>query len=106
MAEQRSTKVATPEDLSKQLEQLRSDVSELTKTVGELSRGQVTELRSRAEQRAAELRARGRETAEHAMARARDAEQQAEDYIRERPLQSLAFAAALGVVIGFLTRPR
>lgn len=103
MAEQRSS-TASQEELSKQIEQLRSDVAEISKTLGELGRGQVTALRSRAEQGAAELRARGRETADELATRARDAEHQAEDYIRDNPLQALAIAAGLGLLVGWLTR--
>lgn len=106
MAEQRVTTTAAQEDLAKQVEQLRNDVSEITRTLGELTRGQVTDFRTRAEQRAADLRARGRETADRAVTRAREAEEQAEDYVRERPLQSLALAAALGLIVGYITRPR
>ena len=103
MAEQRSS-TATQEELAKQIEQLRSDVAEISKTLGDLGRGQVTDLRSRAERQAAELRARGRETADEVAARAREAEHQAEDYIRENPLQALAIAAGLGLLVGWLTR--
>lgn len=103
MAEQRSSK-PKEEELAKQIEQLRSDVAEITKTLGELGRGQVSELRSRAEQRAGELRARGRATTEEVVSRARDAERQAEDYVRDNPLQALAIAAGLGLLVGWLTR--
>lgn len=92
MAEQRPS-TAKHEDLSQQMEQLRSDVAEISKTLGDLGRSQVTELRSRAEKGAAEMRDR-----------ARDVEHQAEDYIREHPLQSLAIAAGLGLLVGWLTR--
>ncbi len=97
MAERRSATTTTPsqEDLAKQMEQLRSDVGEITRTLSDLTKGQVTELR-----------ARGRETAEHATARARDIEHQAEDYVRERPLQALAIAAGVGLLVGYLSRGR
>lgn len=104
MAEERASKAATQEELSKQIEQLRKDVNEIAGTLGDLTRGQVTELRSRAEQRAGELRDRGRAMADDVGARARDLEHEAEDYVRRRPLQSLAIAAGVGVLIGFLTR--
>lgn len=104
MAEQRSSGSATQEELAKQIEQLRSDVAEITRTLGELGKGQVTELRSRAEQRAAEMRARGRAAVEDAAASARRVEHDAEDYVREKPLQALAIAAGLGLLVGWLTR--
>lgn len=106
MANQRSTSLATQEDLARQVEQLRADVGEITRTLGDMSRGQVTELRARAGQRAAEIRDRGRESVEHAAERAREVERQAEDYVRERPVQALAIAAGLGLAIGYLTRRR
>ncbi len=104
MAEQRASNAATQEELSKQIEQLRKDVSEITHTLGELTRGQVTELRSRAERRASELRDRGRAMADEVGNQARDIEHEAEDYVRRKPLQSLAIAAGLGLLVGYLTR--
>ena len=104
MAEQRSSGAASQEELAKQIEQLRADVADITRTLGELGKGQVTDLRSRAEQRAAEMRARGRAVADDVGARVRDVEHEAEDYIREKPLQALAIAAGLGLLVGWLTR--
>lgn len=104
MAEQRSSSAATQEDLAKQIEQLRTDMAEITRTLADLTKGQVTELRSRAEQRAAELRARGRAAANDVAESARGLEHDAEDYVRQKPLQALAIAAGLGLLVGLLTR--
>jgi ElaB/YqjD/DUF883 family membrane-anchored ribosome-binding protein len=99
MAEQRSPaaasqdNLANQDDLTKQIERLRSDVAQITKTLGDLTKGQVTELR-----------ARGRAAAEDLAGSARRVEHDAEDYIRDRPLQALAIAAGLGVLVGWLTR--
>lgn len=99
MAEQRSPAAASQDnlskqdDLTKQIERLRSDVAQITKTLGDLTKGQVTELR-----------ARGRAAAGDLADSARRAEHDAEDYIRDRPLQALAIAAGLGVLVGWLTR--
>lgn len=46
MAQQRSSNTETKEDLVKQIEQLRPDVSEIAKTLGELTKGEAAELRS------------------------------------------------------------
>lgn len=99
MAEQRSPAAASQEnlakqdDLTKQIERLRSDVAQITKTLGDLTKGQVTELR-----------ARGRAAAEDLAGSARRVEHDAEDFIRDKPLQALAIAAGLGVLVGWLTR--
>lgn len=104
MAQQRSSNAETKEDLAKQIEQLRADVSEITKTLRELSKGEATELRSRAEQRAAELRSQGSQVADDIAAEVSDLERKVGENMQQRPLQTLAIAAGLGLLIGLLTR--
>ncbi|MGH8213240.1 MAG: DUF883 family protein, partial [Rhodanobacteraceae bacterium] len=56
----------------------------------------------RASEKAAEMRERGREMAEDARERAEDAVDAMRDFVRERPVQSLAIALGTGWLIGRL----
>ncbi|HJU25990.1 MAG TPA: hypothetical protein VJ722_04880 [Rhodanobacteraceae bacterium] len=56
----------------------------------------------RATEKAAEMRERGRELAEDARERAADAFDAMRDFVRERPVQSLAIALGTGWLIGRL----
>ena len=93
MATQRDTKAT--DDLEKQIAQLQADVADLTKTLGAV-----------AKQKAAEAGARGREALADAGDHLRRVESEAVDYVRTKPIQALAIAAGLGLLVGYLTRNR
>ena len=93
MATQRDAK--TSEDLEKQIKQLQADVAELTKTLGSVAKGKF-----------AEASAHGQQALEQAGDQLRRVEADAVDYVRAKPIQSLAIAAGLGLLVGFLTRHR
>ena len=93
MATQRDTEAT--DDLEKQIAQLQADVADLTKTLGAV-----------AKQKAAEAGARGREALADAGDHLRRVESEAVDYVRTKPIQALAIAAGLGLLVGYLTRNR
>lgn len=93
MATQLDTK--TSEELDKQVEQLQADVVELTQTLSAL-----------AKERAAEVGARGRVALEEAGDQLQRIEAGAVDFVRTKPVQALAIAAGLGLLVGYLTRRR
>lgn len=59
---------------------------------------------SRATEKAAEYSERGREAYDQALDKADDWMEQARDYVREKPLQSVAIAMGAGWVLGRLLR--
>ncbi len=70
------------QELADQLETIRAEVQNLTSTVGKIANKQL----GRAQDKAVE------------------AASQAEDAIRQNPLQSVAIAVGLGFLFGILTR--
>jgi len=95
---------ANVEELSVQIEKLRTDLSELTRTVGTIATTGAREARTAVRDRVAHAGAEGREALHRAEDRIRAYGDEAGDYVRRNPVQSLAIAAGLGLVIGFLTR--
>ena len=89
----------TADDVTKQLEALRSDVSVLSKTLSDL-----------ATERAVQMKDSARDSiASHSQAMADGAAQltrQAEDTVRAQPLAATAVAAGLGFVVGYLCNRR
>jgi ElaB/YqjD/DUF883 family membrane-anchored ribosome-binding protein len=70
------------QELAEQLETIRAEVQNLTSTVGKIANKQI----GRAQDKAVE------------------AASQAEDAIRQNPLQAVAIAVGLGFLFGVLTR--
>ena len=70
------------EDLSAQIEAIRADMQNLTSTVSRIGGTQM----DRAQEKAMETK------------------QDAEDAIKRNPLQAIAIAAGLGLLLGILTR--
>jgi len=62
----------------------------------------AAELRERGREKLEDVRERGRELAEDARERAEDAFDAMRDFVRERPVQSLAIALGAGWVLGRL----
>lgn len=89
--------------------QLKEDLRNLSRTVEELvsataddSRGNIKELRERAEKRLHETRVRLEARGEKMYLDARDSADLCDRYVRENPWTSVGVGAALGVVIGML----
>lgn len=89
--------------------QLKEDLRNLSRTVEELvsataddSRGNIKELRDRAEKRLHETRARLEAQGEKLYHDAHDSVELCDRYVRENPWTSIGVGAALGVVVGML----
>ena len=93
-------------DLEKQLQQLRKDIAALSETVSGLAAQDLRQGRDHSGRLASDIGDRGRRVMEMASDRAVDVERRAIGYVRRNPLQSMAVAAAAGVVAGWLSRDR
>lgn len=83
------------EDLEKQIAKLQDDVADLTKALGAVGKEKL-----------ASVRERGEDVLEEAGFQLREVEAQTASYVRSHPIQALAIAAGLGLLVGFLTRQR
>jgi len=106
MAAQRATETndRAETDLAIQVERLRDDISGIAKALNELGKSKAEEVAGSAADRAARITAAGRRQAEAVVSSINGLEVEASDYVRSRPLQSLAVAAALGLLVGLVTR--
>lgn len=106
MAERRTTvsSSAAEKELGDQVEQLKKDVLELTQSLKALGEAKAVDLKGSAKAKAAELAAAGRDKAEDISRAAANLEADVASYVREKPVQSLAIAAALGVLLGLISR--
>ncbi|PZX18895.1 ElaB/YqjD/DUF883 family membrane-anchored ribosome-binding protein [Palleronia aestuarii] len=83
----------TTEDLSRQVELLKTDISRLTETIGDLGRAKGRQLRSQAEDQAAYVRDRAEGKVD-----------EIEQYVRANPATALGIAAGIGLLVGLLNR--
>jgi len=90
-------------------EQLKDDLRNLSQTVEELihataddSRGNIAELRQRAQQRLQETRERLEARGEKLYANAREQMDATDRYVHDNPWTSIGIGAASGVVLGLL----
>lgn len=97
---------ATNEDLAKQIDQLRTDLSDLGDILKSLTKQRVEETKGRAASAARHAQDRGREVLDEAAATLEGLEDQAVRTVREKPAQSLAIAAGLGLLVGYLMNRR
>ncbi len=103
----RKSSDASPEsddELAKQLEQLKSDVAELSGLLKKMGLEKAEGLREDAEGRAREYAEMGRRQAEKLSSAASDLEADITAHIRDKPMQSLIMAALIGFVFGLLSR--
>jgi ElaB/YqjD/DUF883 family membrane-anchored ribosome-binding protein len=77
-----SNRTREAEDLAKQIDAIRGDLQNLTSTVSRIAGKQLNRAQDKAMETASE----------------------AEDAIRRNPLQAVAIAAGLGLLLGVLTR--
>lgn len=83
----------TTEDLSRQVDALKADITRLTETLGDYGKAKSNHYRSEAQRRADELR-------NEAQGRMQDVEV----YVRQNPAQALGIAAGVGLLIGLFSR--
>ena len=87
------------EDLSNQIEILKSDISTLTDTLGEYAKAKGVEAGETAKVKAQKVADAGRE-------KALEAQLHAEDFVRTQPAAALGLAAGLGFLVGMITSRR
>lgn len=87
------------EDLSKQIEVLKADISNLASSLGDFTKSKGEELKDNAKQKVQDTVDTGRE-------KALEAQLQAEDFVRNQPATALGIAAGLGFVIGMISSRR
>lgn len=88
------------EELEADIAKLREDISLLTRHLKETGRDSMRGARRAAE----DLKAQGEAAMEDMRARSSDMQAQVEDKVREKPITSLAIAAAVGYMLAILTR--
>ncbi|MEM7508601.1 MAG: DUF883 C-terminal domain-containing protein [Pseudomonadota bacterium] len=99
-------KTASKEDLTEQLDALRDDVAAITKTLTNMTKAETRQIGERAAAAASDLSARGQHAVEDTANMVRGLETEAVNYARAKPVQSMAMAAGLGLLVGYLMRTR
>ncbi|KIN62939.1 DUF883 domain containing protein [Sulfitobacter noctilucicola] len=87
------------EDLSKQIELLKSDIAGLTSSVSEYTVAKGTAAKDTAKAKAEELAAAGKD-------KALEAQLHTEEFIRTQPATALGIAAGVGFLVGMITARR
>jgi ElaB/YqjD/DUF883 family membrane-anchored ribosome-binding protein len=85
---------------SDELRDFLADVEDLVKRVGNVSDADVARARSKVVSALGDVRRLAGDTSDSIRERARAAAEQADDYVRERPWQSIGLAAAIGLIVG------
>ncbi len=107
MASGNSKTSASPEAaLSEQVADLRADIAAITRTLGEMSKKEASNITALTKDRIKAIGDRGQEKIDEAGELIKTVEKQASSYVRDKPLQSLAIATALGLIAGYMTRSK
>ncbi|HEV7985608.1 MAG TPA: DUF883 family protein [Steroidobacteraceae bacterium] len=77
-----------------------ADVEDLVKRVGNVSDADVARARAKVVGALGDVRRLANDTSDSLRDRARAAAEQADEYVRERPWQSIGLAAAIGLIVG------
>lgn len=77
-----------------------ADVEDLVKRVGNVSDADVARARAKVVGALGDVRRLASDTSDSLRDRARAAAEQADEYVRERPWQSIGLAAAIGLIVG------
>ena len=88
------------DEMRRDFDALRRDVSSLTEVVKQYAQLQESNLKTMANDRIVSLKAAGEDQIEHLRSRAEQTVRDAEGYVRQNPTNAVAGAAALGFIIG------
>jgi ElaB/YqjD/DUF883 family membrane-anchored ribosome-binding protein len=91
---------------SDELENLRADLDDLISRLPSLSDVDLEKAKDNLMQRIAETKEAARDVAHDAREQLDHGIECSRDYVKERPLQSVGYAAAIGFLIGLLTSRR
>lgn len=90
--------------MREELSNLKSDLDALMSHASTLTESELREARDRIMKRFSSMRVTAKGIADQAGKQLNDGMDVAVDYVRERPLQAVAVASVLGVLIGVLMR--
>ena len=99
-----TSKTKGREDVDRQFEIIRDDITTLTKLLREIGEEKAGEKRDAALAEAAELLEKSRSAIDDGRLKARQATASVEDYIQEQPLKSALIALGVGFLVGMITR--
>ena len=91
---------------SDELENLRADLDDLISRLPSLSDVDLEKAKDNLMQKIAETKEAARDVAQDAREQLDHGIECSRDYVKERPLQSVGYAAAIGFLIGLLTSRR
>ena len=94
----------TTEDLARQVEALKADISRLTESLGDYGRSKGRRYKTEAQRRASGLRRDAEDRANALRHEAGDRYDEIEQYVQENPATALGIAAGIGLLIGLMTR--
>lgn len=92
------------EDLERQFQIIRDDITTLTRLLREIGDAKAGETREAALAEATQLLERSQAALDEGRLKARQAKASVEDYIKENPVQSALMALGVGFLIGLVTR--
>tara|TARA_R110002110_G_scaffold91964_12_gene239289 strand:- start:5522 stop:5821 length:300 start_codon:yes stop_codon:yes gene_type:complete len=92
--------------IKKDIDDLRAVLNQLTSDVSELSKSTATNLKSQGEKKAAELKAGVQAGSQAAVEKGRESAAAIEGTVRERPFQSLMVAFGAGLILSQILRKR
>lgn len=87
------------DDLSAQIELLKSDIADLTTAFGDYGKMKASKVQATAKKTAEDLAETGRE-------KVLETQLQAEEFIRTQPATALGIAAGIGFLVGLVTARR
>jgi len=94
----------TPETLARQIEELKSDLSNITRTLAQMEKAGRAGAAERVRERGAELAELSREQIEALRRQAAALPEQIGARVREQPALSLGVAVGAGLLVGLLLR--
>lgn len=106
MATQDTNDPATIEDLKKQIASLRSDLSEITKTLQQVAEGELKGAAKRAKAKTSQMSETARSAATYAKDEAGELVNGTKQMIADRPLMAAGIAVAVGYLLGVMHKRR
>ncbi len=97
---------ADPAAIQQQLDAVRADIADLTRTIGAYGQAQKDQLSASAQARAEKLKQTAQDGAAEAELRARVAYEQAETAVRDNPASAMAIAGGVGFLLGLVMSRR
>lgn len=100
---QKATPQKEIDQLSAQVSALKDDISDISRTLGDLGRSSRDAASAQASETAAEMRAAGRQKVNDAQDMAENIGRQAGEAVHNQPMATMGLAVGLGFLLGFMT---